>query len=74
MQPHYWTTEDYHHDNSVTMSEYLNGIMDEEWSIICHDGTYAEVELPSGDKFEVHASGNGDSFNHKIEFVEIETT
>jgi hypothetical protein len=32
------------------------------------DGTYAEGIDCKGNRWGVHASGNGDCFNHKIEF------
>lgn len=70
MEPYYWKTEDPHADNSVTMSDYLNNEMDNSFSIILVDGTYAEIKTNHG-KFAVHASGNGDFLNHKVEFVKL---
>lgn len=72
METYYWTTEEYHADNNVTMSEYLE--MQEEFTyeqqltIDYVDGTYAEGVDCKGNRWGIHASGNGDSFNHKIEF------
>jgi hypothetical protein len=69
---YYWTTEEYHNDNSVTMSEYIE--MQEDFTHHQHltidyiDGTYAEGIDCKGNRWGVHASGNGDCFNHKIEF------
>ena len=33
-----------------------------------------EYAISDGDKFEVHAGGDGDSFSHVVEFVEIKIT
>tara|TARA_R110000787_G_C13064462_1_gene408225 strand:- start:83 stop:331 length:249 start_codon:yes stop_codon:yes gene_type:complete len=72
MESYYWTTEEYHSDNNITMSEYLE--MQEEFTHEQHltidyaDGTYAEGLDCKGNRWSVHASGDGDSFNHKIEF------
>ena len=72
METYYWTTEEYHTDNNVTMSEYLE--MQEDFTYEQHltidhvDGTYAEGIDCKGNRWAIHASGDGDSFNHKIEF------
>lgn len=68
---HYWSTDESHHDNLETMSDFLLYELDEEWSLTLVDGTYAEISHDSHGKFEVHASGDGDSFNHKVEFKKI---
>lgn len=67
METYYWKTENYHNDNNETMENYLENHIDEDIEILMVDGTYAEIKK-NGNKYEVHASGNGDSFNHKIEF------
>lgn len=69
MDDHTWSTEEAHADNSDTMSDFIDTEMDQTWQVITVDGTYAEVKTPDGTMFEVHASGNGDAFNHKVSFV-----
>ena len=65
----YWETEEELNDNSFVMTDYLENI--NMLDIVFLDGTYAEGVNCNGEKFEIHASGNGDFFNHKIEFVKI---
>lgn len=65
----YWPTEDELSDNNIVMSVYLDAI--NELDITMVDGTYAEGINALGEKYAIHASGNGDFFNHKIEFVKI---
>jgi hypothetical protein len=48
------------------MQEYLHEHC--ELDITLTDGTYAEGMDKQGNLWAIHASGNGDSFNHKIEF------
>lgn len=69
METYRWSSEYFHRDNMVTMSEFLEDHLDENYDILMHDGTMAEiVNNDTGEKFEVHASGDGDSLNHKVEF------
>lgn len=70
MENYYWKTEYYHADNTTTMLEYLDEHVDEDVKVLNMEGTYAEI-MKDGVKYGVHASGNGDSFNHKITFEEI---
>lgn len=70
----YWSTEDALSDNNIVMSVYLDAINEldiNELDITMVDGTYAEGINALGEKYAIHASGNGDFFNHKIEFVKI---
>ncbi|MGL4752501.1 MAG: hypothetical protein ACRCXB_08815 [Aeromonadaceae bacterium] len=61
-----------HDSNAHTMSVFLEEFLPDEWYVSYVDGTYAEIQSKLSFKsFEVHASGNGDFFNHKIEFVPI---
>jgi len=62
-----WVTEDSHSDNIVTMGEFLNDHLPECVEVCMQDGTYAEIRL-DGAIYGVHASGDGDPWNHKIEF------
>ena len=66
----YWQTEESHATNNDTMCDYLENI--NMLDIKTVDGTYAEGRNAAGELYEIHASGNGDSFNHKIEFKLIE--
>ena len=69
METYYWTTEHPHADNNETMQKYLDEI--NMLDIIMVDGTYAEGVNAKGEKYALHASGDGDSFNHKIEFERL---
>ena len=62
-----WSTGYDHADNMETMNEFLDLDLPEGYSIVLEDGTYAEIQ--KGDaRYGVHASGNGDFFNHKVRF------
>lgn len=52
------------------MNDFLNNhLVYEFWTVIFEDDTYAEIQNKyDGEIWGVHASGNGDSFNHKVEF------
>ena len=65
-----WKTDDPHSNNSHTMSDYIenHNMLD----IYLIDGTYAEGKNCNGDKYEIHAGGDGDSFNHRVTFKLIE--
>lgn len=71
METFYWSTEYEHANNSQTMSEYIELYLPGEWDVEFIDDAFAII---SNRKtiLEVHASGNGDSFNHKVEFKERE--
>lgn len=71
MEDYTWETEESHADNIETMSDYLENHMDCSWEVIMVDGTYAEIETETGDVYEVHASGNGSFFEHRVSFVQI---
>ncbi len=58
-----WVTEEPHADNITTMNDYLDNINMLDISFV--DGTYAEGTNCKGEKYEIHASGDGD-FNHHI--------
>lgn len=68
MNDYTWGTSVPHSDNTETMSDYLNNHLPENWKVLIHDGSYAEVQDESGSRWEVHASGDGDSFNHRVRF------
>ena len=71
METIYWTTDEPHADNITTMCDYLETINMLDITFI--GGTYAEGVNVNGQKYAIHASGNGDSFNHKIEFELLDT-
>jgi hypothetical protein len=70
MDTYKWKTEYSHNNNEDTMMEYLDYHLDADAEIIDHEGTSAEILL-DGVKYGVHASGDGDSFHHKVEFEEL---
>lgn len=61
----YYTTQYYHPDNNFTMDDFLSHHLPVGVTVHHIDGTYAEVEYEGRD-YGLHASGNGDSFNHVI--------
>lgn len=66
---YYWSTEESHPDNTHTMSDFLDSELDDSFSVHLVDGTYAEIVDEHLHYWEVHASGNGDFFSHKVQFV-----
>lgn len=62
-----WQTEEYHADNNVTMGEFLEYMLPDDFEVTLQDGTYAEIHK-DGLTYEVHASGNGDPWHHRVEF------
>lgn len=67
----YWSTDYDHANNETTTCEFLDYHLPEEYTVTFVDGTYAEIISPDGVEYSVHASGNGDFYNHKITFEEI---
>lgn len=64
-----WTTEEYHHDNTVTLTDYIENHMGDEFVLLCQDGNYAEVRCNDTlSVYGVTAYGRGDSFNHEVKF------
>lgn len=69
METYYWNTEHPHFSNAQTMSEYLAEYLPFEFTIVYQDDSLAEIRnSETWERFEANASGNGDSFNHMIEF------
>jgi hypothetical protein len=61
-----WKTDEPLQTNSETMSDYLNS-----WNMLditFIDGSYAEGVNCKGEKYEIHAGGDGDFFNHVVSF------
>lgn len=67
----YWETEEYHHDNSITLNDWLENQMEDDVDIIYKDGGYCEVYEAYGDTYSLMAGGNGDSYSHKIEIEKL---
>ena len=68
-----WMTTNEHQDNNETMQDYLQNYLPSCFDIILEDGTYSEIKNRNTDKvFAVHASGDGDFNNHKVEFEFIQ--
>lgn len=68
----YWSTEYYHHDNTFTMNDYLENFLDNHIKITLDDGSYVEVlNSYTKEKYAIHASGNGDCYNHKVKIVKL---
>ena len=66
---YYWETDEAHPDNSVTMGDFLDNHLTDEYEVREHDGTYAEIiEIDGGHCWAVHASGDGDFIHHKVQF------
>jgi hypothetical protein len=65
----YWSTEEPLNTNDDTMQDYLENI--NMLDILLVQGTYAEGINAKGEKYEIHASGDGDFCNHKIEYKRI---
>ena len=51
------------------MREYLSEI--NMLDIITVDGSYAEGRNAQGEVYSMQASGNGDFYNHKVEFKQL---
>lgn len=69
MEDFIWNTPHYHPTNEFTMDEYLENYLPYEFECFFQDGTYAEIQSKiTGKIYGLHASGNGDSFNHRIRF------
>jgi hypothetical protein len=66
--PFTWCTEDAHENNSETMIDYLQNYCDLKIVFMSDLGTYAEGKDSNGQLWAIRAGGNGDHYNHKIEF------
>jgi len=67
METYYWSTDIDLNNNNDVMNYFIDH-ENTELEIYLEDGTYAEGEDSEGNCWEIHASGNGDFYNHKIEF------
>lgn len=71
METLYFYTEEPLDTNSLVMDYYVGHLSDDLF-LYYIEATYAEGCNKYGANYEVHASGNGDYNNHKIEFVKME--
>lgn len=69
MEDFTWRTEYAHNDNSQTLQEWLYEYCN--LNILLVDGTYAEGTDEDTSLWGIHASGNGDSFNHRVRFEKL---
>ena len=67
-----WYTDDAHADNSITMSDFIDFDLPVEFAHYLIDESYAEIiNVNTGKKYKVEASGNGDFYSHKVSFTII---
>ena len=66
-----WTTEEPLATNMDTMDDYLDYHLSADYEILSVDGAYIEVKDKDGNKFAIHASGDGDFCHHKVEIEPI---
>ena len=71
-ETYYWTTDYQHSNNTHTMTEYLEDYLPKGFEILEADDSMAIIQSKDGVKYGCHASGNGDFFNHKVEFELME--
>lgn len=64
----YWNTDEPHRDNNETLCDFLENECPEWLDVYLVDGAYAEGIDRNKDKWEIHASGNGDFHNHMVSF------
>lgn len=72
METYYWSTDIYHFNNSQTLDDYI------DFEMGSHIGSGVSVDMLgrndailtiNGIEYQVSARGNGDSFNHAVEFT-----
>lgn len=70
METYFWETDYFHPNNDFTMQDYLNNHLHDGFTMLVTEGSYAEIQKDNnGLIYAVHASGDGNSFCHKVEFV-----
>ena len=71
---YYWSTEESHCNNSVTMDDFILNELPEKYSEVRNDGTYSEIiNNETNEVFSVDVSGDGDFNNHKAKFTKLIT-
>lgn len=72
MKDYKFRTENIHFNNTQTMDYFLNelfyNVFDEYSVVIFTDDSYAEIIDSEDHTWALHASGDGDFYNHKIRF------
>ena len=75
MEDYLFSTKEPLATNSDTMScfsnEHFYEVFDEDAIFIEDEGSYAEVIDGKGQKWALHAGGDGDFTNHRIRFEKI---
>lgn len=75
METFKWHTFEPHADNNETMCNFIENYLGRccgcDCRVTLEDGTYAEIEMANGERYGLSASGDGDCYNHKIEFERI---
>ncbi len=67
-----WETDEPHATNEITMGDFLDNELTDQYEVQTVDGTYAEIsESSSGFYWAVHAGGDGDFTHHKVKFDAI---
>ena len=67
----YWETDYYHPDNTFTLNDWLENQMEESVVVTYQSGSYCEVTDAFEESYSLSASGNGDSYSHKIEIEKL---
>lgn len=64
---YFWQTKEPHFDNTITMIDFFENHLSERYMMTLHDCSYAEViDTKTNTIFCLDAKGNGDSFNHCV--------
>ena len=72
MDDYTWETENEHCNNTETMRDYLDNHLPEAFEVKLWEDTYSEIENRfTGERFEVHAAGNGDFTHHIVTFIKL---
>ena len=70
MEHYLWETDEPLSTNEDTMTDFIDnhmqGYFGKILKVVYDDGTYIEVRNDDGIIYGIHASGNGDFFNHKV--------
>ncbi len=65
-----WTTDYYHNDNAFTMTDFIDNHLPNDVEVYLDDGSYAEVRI-GNTNYSLDAKGNGDSYNHIVEWNKV---
>jgi len=64
-----WTT-DYYLSHYFTMNDFIENHLPDDVDVYLEDGSYAEVRI-DGVNYSLDAKGNGDSYNHIVEWNKV---